>query len=94
MASIVDGIIYKALFGTNLTASDLTFKGIYDASGNVAPVGATSGDYYVISNGGTYGGSIYNVNDFSWYDGSAWGKTPALATGVTLVNGQNWKCGT
>lgn len=86
--NIRDGLVYKAIFGTDLTASDLGFKGIYDASGNVAPNPAVKGDYYVISNGGTFGGITFNPNDFAWYDGTLWGKTPALSTGVTLVNGQ------
>jgi len=86
--NIRNGLVYKAIFGTDLTALDLGFKGTYDASGNVAPVSASLGDYYVISNGGTFDGITYNPNDFAWYDGTVWSKTPALTTGVTLVNGQ------
>lgn len=86
--NIVDGLIYKAIFGTDLKASDLTFKGGYDASIGTPPTPVILGDFYVITNGGTFSSISFNANDFAWYDGATWSKTPALTTGVTLVNGQ------
>jgi hypothetical protein len=87
--NILNAILSQAIFGqTEVTASDLDFRGIYNASGGVAPTPLTKGHYYVISNGGTIGGTVYNANDFIWCNGTIWQRTPALLTGVTLVNGQ------
>ena len=87
--NILNAILSQAIFGqTEVTASDLDFRGIYDASGGVAPAPLTKGHYYVISNGGTISGTVYNANDFIWSNGTLWQRTPALLTGVTLVNGQ------
>ena len=87
--NILNAILSQAIFGqTEVTASDLDFRGIYDASGGVAPAPLTKGHYYVVSNGGTISGTVYNANDFIWSNGTLWQRTPALLTGVTLVNGQ------
>lgn len=87
--NILNAILSQAIFGqTEVTASDLDFRGIYNASGGVAPAPLTKGHYYVISNGGTISGTVYNANDFIWSNGTLWQRTPALLTGVTLVNGQ------
>lgn len=87
--NILNAILSQAIFGqTEVTASDLDFRGIHDASGGVAPAPLTKGHYYVISNGGTIGATTYNANDFIWSNGTLWQRTPALLTGVTLVNGQ------
>jgi len=87
--NILNEILSQAIFGqTEVTASDLDFRGIYNASGGVAPAPLTKGHYYVISNGGTISGTVYNANDFIWSNGKLWQRTPALLTGVTLVNGQ------
>lgn len=87
--NILNAILSQAIFGqTEVTASDLDFRGIFNASGGVAPTPLTKGHYYVISNGGTISGTVYNANDFIWCNGTIWQRTPALLTGVTLVNGQ------
>ena len=87
--NILNAILSQAIFGqTEVTAADLEFRGIYDASGGVAPSPVTKGHYYVVSNGGTIGGTVYNANDFIWCNGTIWQRTPALLTGVALVNGQ------
>ena len=88
--NILNAILSQAIFGqTEVTASDLDFRGVYDISGGSFPSNPKLGDYYVISKAGTISGITYLENEFIWYNGTVWAKTPPLTTGVTLVNGQS-----
>jgi len=85
--NVKNAILEQAIFGSSsITPQDLTFKGTYNASGGTYPASPDLGDYWVINIAGTLPLGGVTENDFIWYNGSAWGKTGALTTGVSLVN--------
>lgn len=86
--NLVDGLIAEKIWGTKLKANQLVFKGTYDASSNTPPTPLSVGEYYIISNGGTFDGNVYSANDWTWWNGTVWGRTPQLTTGVSMVNGK------
>ncbi len=52
----------------------LEYKGGWDASGAVypTPTGLEKGWYYVITTGGTIGGTVYIIGDWIIYNGTSW----------------------
>lgn len=73
-----------------LPTEAILFKGMWNASTNtptlVDGVG-TSGDYYIVSVGGTWNGIVFNAGDGVIYDGETWHRK-ADTNVVQSVNGQ------
>lgn len=85
----VTGYVLKVTDGATGTASwqaatvGERWKGTWNASSGSAPSGSpTEGDYYTVIIAGTYSGVTYAVNDYIFYNGSAWVYRP---NGYSLV---------
>lgn len=78
----------KDLVLTSVTGA-MVYKGLYDASGNVAPSpgGLTQGWYYIISVAGTFGGETYAVKDWTIYNGTSWDKIDTASDSEVLGPG-------
>jgi hypothetical protein len=64
-------------------ATSERWMGTWNASSGSAPSGSpTTGDYYTVTTAGTYSGVTYALNDYSYYNGTAWIYRP---NGYTLV---------
>lgn len=73
-----------------LPTEAILFKGMWDASTNTPTLAdgtGTSGDYYIVSVGGTWNGIVFNEGDGVIYDGSTWHRK-ADTNVVQSVNGK------
>ena len=77
--STADGLEFKSL-----PTGAMIYKGVLDASGAAYPSSPTKGDYYIISVQGTISGTLYKVQDWAVYDGSAWDKIDNQSGGGDL----------
>lgn len=73
-----------------LPTEAILFKGMWNASTNTPTLAdgtGTSGDYYIVSVGGTWNGIVFNEGDGVIYDGETWHRK-ADTNVVQSVNGQ------
>ena len=73
-----------------LPTEAILFKGMWDASTNTPTLAdgvGTSGDYYIVSVGGTWNGIVFNEGDGVIYDGETWHRK-ADTNVVQSVNGK------
>jgi hypothetical protein len=74
----------------NLSASQ-TYMGSWNASTNTPDLsigGYSSGEYYIVSAAGTYGGITYAVGDWAIYNGTSFDKVDNSATTITKTTVQ------
>ena len=87
----IQEILADVIFGeeTDLKPLDLTFKGMFNASGGSFPTPVTHGDYYGIDKAGSLPAPVGNVYAGDWLFYSAtngWQKGSAVKVGVSKVN--------
>lgn len=89
--NLTDGLLYSAIFGEemDLTATDLQFRGMYNASSGIFPTPVAQGYYWGITTGGTLPAPVGTVvtGDWIFYSvANGWGKGAVVKMGVTTVN--------
>lgn len=65
----------------------LEYQGVYDASGGIAPPGASKGYYWVVSIAGTINAIVYAVGDWIVHNGTSFDKVDNTDA-VTMVAGR------